>query len=410
MGKERLISSYLLVAIFVLGMACFSQLGMCQLAGRGRGFARTSGTRFVTDGNRPLFLNGFNAYWLMQFASNPSERMKVTSTLQQASRYGMNVARTWAFSDGGSTPLQISPGSYNEDMFKGLDFVLSEARKYGVYVILSFVNNYNDYGGKNQYVQWGRQHGGQNLNSDDDFYSNSMVKDYYKNHIKAVVTRINTITGVAYKDDPTIFAWELMNEPRCQSDLSGKILQVWIKEMAGHVKTLDRNHLVEIGLEGFYGETMPERKGFNPGYQVGTDFIANNQIPEIDFATIHLYPDQWVSGSSEEAQMTFVDRWVQSHIQDSNSVLRKPIVIAEFGKSSRSSGYTVEKRDAYFGMLYNAIYTSAKNGGACNGGIFWQLMTQGMDNMKDGYEVVLAESPTTAGVIGQQSRKLSTLT
>ena len=64
--------------------------------------------------------------------------------------------------------------------------------------------------------------------------------------------------------------------------------------MAGHVKSIDKNHLLEIGLEGFYGESVPEKKQFNPGgSQVGTDFISNNRIPGIDFATIHLYPDQW---------------------------------------------------------------------------------------------------------------------
>lgn len=51
-------------------------------------------------------------------ASDPSEREKVTSVLQEASSNGMNVGRTWAFSDGGDSPLQYKPGSYNEDMFK----------------------------------------------------------------------------------------------------------------------------------------------------------------------------------------------------------------------------------------------------------------------------------------------------
>ena len=71
------------------------------------------------------------------------------------------------------------------------------------------------------------------------------------------------------------------------------VLQNWVTEMAAHVKSIDRNHLLEIGLEGFYGGSKSERNQINPGYQVGTDFLSNNQIPGIDFATIHLYPDQW---------------------------------------------------------------------------------------------------------------------
>ncbi|XP_077219646.1 mannan endo-1,4-beta-mannosidase 4-like [Tasmannia lanceolata] len=368
-------------------------------------FVKTSETHFLLNG-RPFYLNGFNSYWMMPFASDPSQLGNVSSVFQQAQKYGLTVSRTWAFSDGGYRPLQIKPGSYNEAMFKGLDFVISEAKKYGVHLILSLVNNYPDFGGRKQYVQWAREQG-QSLSSDDAFYTNPVVKGYYKNHVKTVLTRINSITKIAYKDDPTIFAWELMNEPHCESDLSGKTLQDWIAEMAAYVKSIDSNHLLEVGLEGFYGES---KKQFNPnGYILGTDFISNNQIQQIDFATIHAYQDQWLKGSSDQAQLEFLRNWSEAHTQDSSAVLKKPLLLGEFGLSSKNPGYTTGKRDTVFNTLYDIIYRSSRSGGPLVGGLFWQLMNQGMDNMRDGYEIIMAESPSTANIISQQSKKQSEL-
>ena len=63
--------------------------------------------------------------------------------------------------------------------------------------------------------------------------------------------------------------------------------------MATFVKSIDNNHLLEIGMEGFYGASIPQREQLNPGFQVGTDFITSNLVKEIDFATIHAYPDTW---------------------------------------------------------------------------------------------------------------------
>lgn len=68
--------------------------------------------------------------------------------------------------------------------FQALDFVVSEARKYRIRLILSLVNNWDAYGGKPQYVKWGKA-AGLNLTSDDDFFSHPTLKSYYKAHVKA---------------------------------------------------------------------------------------------------------------------------------------------------------------------------------------------------------------------------------
>ncbi|KAI3986839.1 hypothetical protein MKX01_007355 [Papaver californicum] len=327
-------------------------------------FIRIKGTQFMLNGS-PYYANGFNAYWLMLIASDPSQRSKISSVFQQASKHGLSVARTWAFSDAGYKPLQSSPGSYNEDMFKELDFVISEAKKYQIKLILSLVNNYENFGGKKQYVEWARNQG-QYLSSEDDFYTNPVVKGFYKNHVKA-----------------------------------------WITEMASQVKSIDRKHLLEAGLAGFYGETSPDKKQYNPGgYQVGTDFIANNQIPGIDFATVHSYPDQWLSSSNDQGQLSFLNNWLNTHIHDAQNVLRKPLLLTEFGKSWKNPGYNAYQRDFMFNTVFYKFYSSARSGGATAGGLFWQLLPEGMDSFHDGYEIIFSENPSIANIIDQQSRKL----
>ncbi|KAJ0087312.1 hypothetical protein Patl1_09180 [Pistacia atlantica] len=144
--------------------------------------------------------------------------------------------------------------------------------------------------------------------------------------------------------------------------------------MASFLKSIDGNHLLEVGLEGFYGPSSSEKQQYNPNFQVGTDFITNNQIPGIDFATVHSYPDQWLSGSSEESQLSFLNNWLNIHIQDAQNILQKPIILAEFGKSLRTS--SVNQRDQIFNIVYSAAYSSARGGGAAVGSMFWQLLAE----------------------------------
>lgn len=104
-------------ALALLLLLCIHGGGHQGADARGDGFVRVQGTRFVLNGN-PFFANGFNAYWLMSLGADPAQRGKVTSALSQAAGAGLTVARTWAFSDGGSNALQYSPGRYNENTFQ----------------------------------------------------------------------------------------------------------------------------------------------------------------------------------------------------------------------------------------------------------------------------------------------------
>lgn len=74
------------------------------------------------------------------------------------------------------------------------------------------------------------------------FYTDPTIRQHYKDWIKHLVTRTNTITGLPYTQDSTIFSWELANEPRLENyERSnglpvGSTICAWVKEMSDYIK------------------------------------------------------------------------------------------------------------------------------------------------------------------------------
>jgi mannan endo-1,4-beta-mannosidase len=76
--------------------------------------------------------------------------------------------------------------------------VVSAAERYGIKLVLPFVNNWGDYGG---IAAYGTAFG----NNDTSFYTNTAAQTAYKAYVKTIVSR--------YANSSAIFSWELCNEP-----------------------------------------------------------------------------------------------------------------------------------------------------------------------------------------------------
>lgn len=84
---------------------------------------------------------------------------------------------------------------------------------------------------------------------DQFFLTDGPIINIFKNYTDQIVKR--------YKDSPAILAWELANDPRCNSSIPGasscntNTLTSWHANVAQHVAQTDPNHVVSSGVGGF---------------------------------------------------------------------------------------------------------------------------------------------------------------
>lgn len=234
--------------------------------------------------------------------------------------------------------------------------------------------------------------------SHDDFYTNEVCKELYKNHIETVLNRVNTFNGRLYREDSTVFAWELANEPECTSDPSGDILQAWIEEMSAYIKSLDSLHMVTTGSEGFYGPTGPAHNPAGWMGQKGVDFIRNHQPADIDFACAHLWPDSW--GMSFTSSVD----WVTNHILDTETLLGKPVILEEYGRYQ-----PLTTRNQYFQAWLDGIYAGALTGEAAAGSNLWILYHDDYPDY-DGFGVYYPAHVSTVSLLESHAADMNRLT
>lgn len=287
---------------------------------------------FVLEG-RPFCFAGANNYYLA-YAPRPM----VDDVLESARAMGVGVVRTWAFIDRGSEDGRVrnvdGDGTKGGFWFQGwdpvhqqaifndganglggLDYALAKAGRLGIKLVLVLTNNWHEFGGMDQYLAW------YGLSAHSDFYRDPRVRRAYESWLLHLTSHVNGITNLAYRDDPTIFGWELANEPRGTSGTPSQVLTRWAGEMSSYLKSIDGNHLVAVGDEGFLGG---DSEHWTYHADNGVDHPGLTALPNIDYGTFHLYPDTWGTGFG------WSERWIDDHLRVARE-LGKPTVLEEYG-------------------------------------------------------------------------------
>lgn len=330
-----------MLLLFMLALSALSNWCPMLLAQQDASddFVRSAGKNFIHNG-RPFYFQGSNHCTLAYLRKDGANtEQSVDTELENFARHGVRVVRLWAFCDGDHytyVPMQHSVGGYHEHALRRLDYTLHAAARHGIKLILVFVNYEPDFGGMDWYV---RKLCGPGCDR-EIFYTDDLVLAAYRNYVAMIINRKNTYTGKLYKDDTTIMAWELANEPHTSDAYErkrglrvGELVFNWLKQMAAFVKSLDPNHLVSSGEEGYRCDSQSDRHNWvNDGLK-GIDFTRNiQQIADLDFATLHIYPDNW--------GMSYDDRqWVFANFIDdrvrivfaANDGRGKPVVLEETG-------------------------------------------------------------------------------
>ena len=348
--------------------------------------ARVENNHFVVN-DKPYYFVGTNFWYgaILGSTGLGGDRVRLVKELDFMKGNGLVNLRVLIGSDGTNgvaskvePTLQIKPGIYNDTIFDGLDFLMSELGKRNMKAVLFFTNSWEWSGGYSQYLNWAGK--GKNPVPSVDGWPAYMeyVKQYagckeceqlLKNHIKHIVSRTNRYSKKKYTEDPAIFSWQIGNEPRAFSDTNKPLFVAWLKDISSYIKSLDKNHLVSIGSEGQWGCEM----------DMGL-FKQIHSDPNIDYLTMHIWPKNWswldvknMNGTLQNS-IDKTAEYINNHMAVAQE-LSKPIVLEEFGFPRDHHQYNLTDstvlRDTYYASVFEIILKASKTNDILAGCNFW---------------------------------------
>jgi mannan endo-1,4-beta-mannosidase len=386
----------MLAASVALGGAALTACGGVSVASpakapakrANRDFVRRARMRLTLDGETYRFA-GANLWYGAYLGADAAygNRARLGRELDRLQALGITNLRILAGAEEGPLKNSIKPGfrdkdRWNETLLQGLDHCLAEVGERGMKAVLYLSNFWEWSGGFGTYLWYAT---GQYVDMGDSahpwpefpdhnagFYGSKAAVAMFDDHVRQLVGRTNRVTGVAYKDDPAIMAWQLCNEPR--PGVSENVIAAtlpayleWIQSSARLIRSLDPNHLVSLGHEGTIA-------------MGGSEAGVAEAHAEIDYVTAHIWPLNWgwVDGKdlpgTWDAGAAKVSEYVSAHERIATA-LNKPLIFEEFGFPRDGERYdpsvATSFRQRYYAMIYRAIEASVSRAGPICGSNFW---------------------------------------
>ena len=368
------------LAILLLAITCVL-LG-APLKTSGDPFVRVSEHDLTID-RQPFHFVGANLA-VMHGAKN---RAAAETVIEGAAKDGIHVGRVWAFGEADADApawqresflFRAGPEGWIEAGPRQLDRVIAAAGRAGMRLVVTLANNWGDYGGAPRYLRWAGARDDGVYGAGDRFYSDPKIRGWYRAHLERLLKRTNGITGVPYRDDPTILAWELMNESTVATTTGATARKAWVSEMGKLIHALDAHHLVTPGASVY--RTESERR----------DWLAVCKLPEVDFCDAHIYPEDLLRNRDTALLESALDDVVQL----AHHVAGKPLVLGEFGVHGDVDGnWDHQTRGYWMGRILERL----RFDGAA-GGIVWLYQPAGGEDRRHGISVgeTGAEGPRAA--------------
>lgn len=234
----------------------------------------------------------------------------------------------------------------NEEAMVAIDRMIYLADRYGLRLIIPFIDHWSWWGGKRELALMAGEGGADNKETGPLYDVGSRTFALYCQLIEKVVSRRNTLTGRHYYEEPAIMAWETGNELRGTN-------KAFLAKTAALIKQLAPNQLVVDG----------DQQADN------TNAATQDQVSETEFLGL-------LDANVDIQSNHFYGDYMQPEV-----LIRQASLVQQYGKVFLLGEYGLQEVDKITAMTEAALAHPAVGGALIwgyrghreAGGFYWHM-------------------------------------